>query len=57
MSTGFDARLDRVARIKMRTPAPQRPAFAVPETRTWRASGSVPWCVLSNAPVGGWSGG
>src|SRR3954471_16388823 len=26
----------------MRTPAPQTPAFAVPETRMWRASGSCP---------------
>ena len=27
----------------MRTPAPQTPAFAVPETRTWRAIRVVPW--------------
>ena len=30
--------------LNMRTPAPQTPAFAVPETRTWRASGSCPGC-------------
>ena len=28
---------------RMRTPAPQTPAFAVPETRTWRAIRVVPW--------------
>jgi hypothetical protein len=27
----------------MRTQAPQTPAFAVPETRTWRAIRVVPW--------------
>jgi hypothetical protein len=29
--------------LDMRTPAPQTPAFAVPETRTWRAIRVVPW--------------
>jgi hypothetical protein len=29
--------------MEWRMPAPQTPAFAVPETRTWRAIRVVPW--------------